>query len=169
MPKACPYVMMRRYGGRLEWRCVAGGLKEVHVWSRWGELRLWRAGLLQWCGTAFVAIDFRFVGFGACAESFIPVLESGILAHKSHRHIAHRTTTVLGDDKFSLATNVFALGINSRLGVVFGTVNEANDVGILLNRTRFTKVAQLRTLAVLVIATRFHITVELRQGDDWNV
>lgn len=46
-------------------------------------------------------------------------------------------------------------------------MDEADDVGILLDSSRFTEVGQLRTLVVVVAV--FHLTAQLRQGNDWNV
>ena len=68
------------------------------------------------------------------------------------------------------AADVVTLGILARAGVVLGTVDEAHDVGILLDSARLTQVAQLRALAQLVVGgTRFDAAVELRQGDDGDV
>ncbi len=50
--------------------------------------------------------------------------------------------------------------------IVLRTVYEAHHVGILLDGTGLTEVAELRTL---VFGARFHATVELRQGDDGQV
>jgi len=47
-------------------------------------------------------------------------------------------------------------------------MNEEHHIGILLNSSRLTKVAQLRTFA-LESLTVFHITRQLRQGEYRNV
>ena len=76
---------------------------------------------------------------------------------------------MLGDDKLGQAANVVALAVLARLGVVLGTVNEAHYIGILLDSPRLTQVAQLRPLAILVVAALLHAAVELREGDDGDV
>src|SRR5574344_771202 len=52
--------------------------------------------------------------------------------------------------------------------IVFWAMNETNHVGILLNGSRFAQVAQLRPLAIGTV-TAFNATVELAEGNDWNV
>ena len=52
--------------------------------------------------------------------------------------------------------------------VVLRTVDEANHIGVLLDGTGLTKVAQLRCLA-LDTRTRFHAAVQLRERDDRDV
>ena len=52
--------------------------------------------------------------------------------------------------------------------IVLGAVDEANQVGVLLNRSGLTKVAQLRSLTFHTL-TRLYTTVELREGDDGDV
>ncbi|MNS59300.1 hypothetical protein D3C72_922550 [compost metagenome] len=49
--------------------------------------------------------------------------------------------------------------------VIFRAINEHYHIGILLNRTRFPKVTQLRNLT-FITGTRFYRTAQLRQGND---
>ena len=76
---------------------------------------------------------------------------------------------MLGDDELGQTLDVVAVAVFLGAGVVFGTVDEADHIGILLDGSRLTQVGELRPLgllAVLVVATRLDATVQLRQGDD---
>ena len=95
------------------------------------------------------------------------ILETGVLSDKPQTHIPHGTVTVLCYDDFRHTAQVTAIGRSINL-VIFGTVNEAHHIGILLDGTGFTKVTQLGTLAFLAF-TVLHTTVQLRQSDDRNV
>ncbi len=68
--------------------------------------------------------------------------------------------------KFSQTSYVIVFGIVLRVQVVLGTVNEAHNVGILLYGAALSEVAELRTLAVLGVASAFHTSVKLRQRDN---
>ena len=72
---------------------------------------------------------------------------------------------MLGNDELGQAAYVVALGILARLAVVLGAVNEAHDVGVLLDGSRLAEVAELRTLVVALLGG----AVELRQGYDGNI
>ena len=50
--------------------------------------------------------------------------------------------------------------------VVLGTVDKCHDISVLLDCTRLTKVAQLRSF---VTATKLGLTAQLRQRNDWHV
>ena len=52
--------------------------------------------------------------------------------------------------------------------VIFGTVDEADHIGILLDGTGFAEVGELRTLALGAL-TGFDATVQLREGDNRDV
>ena len=52
--------------------------------------------------------------------------------------------------------------------VVFGAVDEEHHVGILLNGSRLTQVAQLRALAFKAVAV-FYCSVELGKGEHGDV
>ncbi len=67
---------------------------------------------------------------------------------------------MLGHYEFRKTTYVIAGGILARLQIVFRTMYEAYNISILLYRSGFTKVGQLRTLA---IGSVLHLTVELRK------
>ena len=71
-----------------------------------------------------------------------------LLSDKPQTHIPHGTVTVLCYDDFRHTAQVTAIGRSINL-VIFGTVDEANHIGILLDGTGFTKVTQLGTLAIL--------------------
>ena len=72
--------------------------------------------------------------------------------------------------EFGKSANVVTGSVDTRAQVVFRTVDETYDVGILFDRTRFTEVAKLRTLAVLAVsATRLNASVELRKGNNRDV
>ena len=70
---------------------------------------------------------------------------------------------MLGDDEFAYTTEGFArLGVYRDL-VVLGAMDEAYDVGVLLDSSRLTEVRELRALAISIPAlhTILHATVEL--------
>ena len=75
---------------------------------------------------------------------------------------------MLGDDELADALERLArLAVYGDL-VVLGAVDEAHDIGVLLDRPRLTEVRELRALAIGVtalLAVR-HATVELGEGDD---
>ena len=69
-------------------------------------------------------------------------------------------------NKFGKPPYVISGSILIGMQVVFGAVDKAYNVGILLYRSRFTEVAKLWTLA---ISTRFNGTVELRKRYNRNI
>ena len=81
------------------------------------------------------------------------ILEAGVLADKAQAHIAHGTVTVLGYDNLRHAAQVCAVGGSINL-VIFGTVDEAHHIGILLDGSGLAKVAQLRTRNATVCRIR---------------
>ena len=83
---------------------------------------------------------------------------------------------LLADDRFGLVEDALRLfhpfgegGVVLRrfdpLVIIFFAEDEHDDVGVLLDRTGFAQVGQLRALVV----ARFHLTRQLRQRDDRNV
>ena len=76
------------------------------------------------------------------------ILEAGVLADKAQAHIAHGTVTVLGYDNLRHTAQVCAVGGRINL-VIFGTVDAAHHIGILLNVSGLAKDDQLRLLALL--------------------
>ena len=70
---------------------------------------------------------------------------------------------MLRHDKLSHAADIPVLSVCSRTRIIFRTVDKANNIGILLDGTRLTKVAQLRTLVAVVAF--LHLTAQLRQCD----
>lgn len=62
-------------------------------------------------------------------------IEFVCMSAESHFDIGHLTITVLCDDELCEITNVIAISIGIALDIVFGTVDEANDIGILLDCT----------------------------------
>ncbi len=59
-------------------------------------------------------------------------------------HCAHGAVTLLGDDQFGQAAQVFALPV-----VDLFTEDEGDEIGILLDGARFAQVAELRTVIAL--------------------
>ena len=66
---------------------------------------------------------------------------------------------MLGDDNLSYAVKVIVVVVLIDL-VVLRTVNEAYDIGILLNGTGLTQVTKLRALALITL-TALNATVKL--------
>src|SRR5690606_26435734 len=96
---------------------------------------------------------------------FGEIVKARELALEAKADSTGRTVTLLGDDDFGLSAHLVHLrfpaevfvGARLRflvLKVVLFTVDEKHHVRILLDRSRFTKVGELRTLVV----TRFHLT-----------
>ena len=109
-------------------------------------------------------------GFAAQEVLLALILEACILANEVQVDGVGGTATMFGDDKFGQSADVVSLGILAGARVVLGTVDEAHDVGILLDGTRLTQVAQLGPLAHLVVGrTGLDTTVELREGDDGDI
>ena len=72
---------------------------------------------------------------------------------------------MLGDDDLCKVLGAGAI-LELREAVVLGTVDEGNNIRILLNSTTLTKVGELGALGA---ALRLGRTVELRKGDDGDV
>ena len=75
---------------------------------------------------------------------------------------------MLGDDDLCQSAQVLTGLVIVVQVVVLGSVDEAYEVGILLDGTRLTQVGQLRRFAFDTLP-RFDTTVELREGDDRDV
>jgi len=76
----------------------------------------------------------------------VPVLEPCILRHKAEFHIINFTRTVFRHDKERQAADVVAFGILAGVQIVFRTVYEADDVGILLDGAGLAEVGELGAL-----------------------
>ena len=112
-------------------RCFVGTLDKVDV-GGWGSETVTHGR-----GTAAgdgAAVHLGLVG-GLVGEQVLLalVLEAGILAHEVQVDGVGGTAAVLGDDELGQAADVVALGVLTRAGIVLGAVDEANDVGILLD------------------------------------
>ena len=95
---------------------------------------------------------------------FFRILETGVFPTELQQHVAHGTVTVLGDDDFRHTVQVVPLFVLVNL-VIFGAMDKTNHIGILLDGSGFTQVAQLRTLAVDTL-TVLHPTVQLAQRNN---
>ena len=84
-------------------------------------------------------------------------------ALEGQRDVARGAVTVLRDDQLGRAQvgAVFALGLD----LVHASVDEHDDVGVLLDGARFAKVGQHRAL----LAAHLHRAGQLRQRDDGHV
>ncbi len=80
---------------------------------------------------------------------------------EEHIYRISTTATVLSHDKLGLTLDIVAILIDRRLEIIFGAVDEAHDICVLLYRSRFTEVGQLR--ALVFIAAVFELSVKLRQ------
>ena len=70
---------------------------------------------------------------------------------------------MLGNDNLRHATKVVALLIVQNM-IILRTMHKQHHIGILLDGSRLTKVAQLRTLAFKTL-TILNSTVQLRQSE----
>uniref|UniRef100_A0A0N4ZAP4 NAD-specific glutamate dehydrogenase n=1 Tax=Parastrongyloides trichosuri TaxID=131310 RepID=A0A0N4ZAP4_PARTI len=116
----------------------------------------------------------RDIRIGAAVAAVVgQVAEAGGVGIERQAHEADGAVTLLADDDLGLvlqAVHVFLplqvfFGALARLGaaqVVAFSVHEHDAVGVLLDRARFPQVGELGTLVLPV----FHLTRELRQGDD---
>ena len=147
---------------------VFGALQEVHIGGWRGESVI-DGRCASWGWTA--GVHLGFIGALATHEILLTlVLEAGILADKVQVDGVGGTAAVLGDDELGQAADVVALGVLVGAGIVLGTVDEAHDVGILLDGTRLTQVTQLRALAQFVVGgTGLDTADELRQGNEGAV
>ncbi len=85
----------------------------------------------------------------ASLSSLVPVLKTGESGLESKLYVVDRTRTVFCHDELGKSANVISCRILVGAGVILGTVNEAHNVGILLNRSRLAEVAELRTLSFI--------------------
>ena len=95
------------------------------------------------------------------------ILEPGKLASEREQHVACGTLTVLGNDDLCHAMQVATVIILIDM-VVLGTVNEDDHIGILLDGSRLTKVAELGALALETFTT-LHTTIQLTECQDGNI
>src|SRR3981189_1930450 len=104
------------------------------------------------------------------------VAEPRELALELQFNRSRRSMALLGDNDFSLAKSEihfhppFFMLRRAHLGffvlqIIFLAVDEQHDVGVLLDRTGF---AQVRQLRMLVVAA-FDLTRQLRKCDHWNI
>lgn len=97
--------------------------------------------------------------------SFVPVFEAGIFAHESQLDIAYGAASVFGNYELRQSAYVVAILVFGTFCIILGAVYEANDVGILLNGTRFAEVGEHGTL----VLAGFGASVKLREGYDGNL
>ena len=97
----------------------------------------------------------------------IRVLEPRVLTPKGEQHIACGSLTMLGDDNLCHAMQVVSFLVLIDM-VILGTMYKEHHVGILLDGSRFTQIAQLGTLSLQTL-TVFHRTVELRERQDGDI
>ena len=90
------------------------------------------------------------------SERSFRVLEACKLATEVQEHITRSTLTVLGDDDLRHAMQVVSLFILIDV-IIFRTVNNEYHIGILLDGSGFTEVAQLRSLSFETF-TVLHVT-----------
>ena len=149
----------------LEWRwslVVVGHPSFVrrHRTTRVVTGSCWRS----WSGTARSDIHLGFNGGFAVLDILLTqVLKACELADEVQVDSIGCTATVLGDNKFGKALDIVPLSILTGTGIILGAVDEAHDVGILLDSARFTQVAQLWAFTCFVIfgATCLNTAVEL--------
>ena len=95
-------------------------------------------------------------------STVLRVLEARKLTTEGQQHITRRTLTVLGNDNLRHAVQVAPVVVLIDM-VILRTVYEQHHIGILLDGSRLTQVAQLGTLALQTFTT-LDTTIQLRQG-----
>ena len=94
-------------------------------------------------------------------ETVLRILEASEISLKAQVHIACSALTMLGNNDLSDATQVVSLVVLED-AIVFGTMHEQHHIGILLDSSRLTEIAELRALALVALAI-LYATVELRE------
>src|SRR5262249_55988821 len=103
------------------------------------------------------------------------IAEARELALEGELHRADRTMALLADDHLGLARHSHHLRLPIAelrcslarllpLDIVFLTEHEHDNVGVLLDRARFTQIRELRPLVLALL----HLTRELRKRNDRN-
>ena len=105
--------------------------------------------------------------------ALVEIEESGEMRFEAQSDITHSTISVFGNDNLCDAFEVVAIGILVDF-IVLRTVDKAYDVGILLDGSRLTQVAELWSFAVGCTLwsgshSVLHTTVQLAQRDDGDV
>ena len=87
------------------------------------------------------------------------ILETGVLATEGQQHVASSTLTMLGNDNLCHAVQVASIVVLIDV-LILRTVYEQHHIGILLDGSRLTQVAQLRSLTLQALTT-LDTTVQL--------
>ncbi len=122
-------------------------------WRRW-QLTVGRPAIHL--GTHdFATLLYWSIGIGR-------ILEAGKLATEVEEHISGSTLTVLGDDDLRHTMKVVSLFILIDV-IILRTMNEEYHIGILLDGSGFTEVAQLWSLSFETL-TVFYVTRRAERG-----
>src|SRR5437016_9349821 len=121
------------------------------------------------------AVQPQFASIAAVGQVAIlrEIAEARELAFELYFHGAGGAVALLADDDFGLAVHQRHVELpffvfrrpDARLlicEVIFLAIDEYDDVGVLLDRTRFTQIGKLGTLVVAA----FHLARQLRQRDN---
>src|SRR5690606_1530518 len=93
-------------------------------------------------GIVHSGMDFHW-----CIKS-IETLKLTEMADEFQTYFIQTAITVFGNNEFCLAGSWCVLFIIPFINfIIFRTMNKGNNIGILLNRARFTKIGKQRTLA----------------------
>ena len=119
-----------------------------------------------------LSIDFGTNNLSPCrnrkAGVIVKICIERIFTKKFRQDNSCSTLSVLRNDNLCLimiVNSTIRTGTNTK---ILRTVKEYHHISILLDSSRLSKVRQLRPLSLCPI-TRFHITVQLAQGQHWNV
>ena len=94
-------------------------------------------------------------------EVFGWVFELGVLVEEHEGDFAGGAVSLLGEDQLGLSAQVFAVAL-----VDFGAEDEGDKVGVLLDGSRFTEVAQLRAV---IAETLLGGAAQLRENEEGEV
>ena len=90
---------------------------------------------------------------------FVHIGEAGLVLQEAQIDIRDRTVTVLGDDDLGHTRRRHTVLVLIDT-VIFGTMDESHDVGVLLDGSRF---AQVRKLGAFRTAAQLRSTAQLRE------
>ena len=97
--------------------------------------------------------------------TFVPTVETRILSHEPQLYVGRGAGAVFGNDELGQTVDIVSFRILARFGVIFGSVYEADNVGILFNGARFAEVAEHGAF----VFARFVLTAELTERKDGYV
>ena len=141
-----PFLVYIKLCTKSIWYVIIGNRsasKRIILWFLWCI-----QGTVTICASMLITRNIRIY--------IIWVSKAGELTYETQVDICHGTFTVLGNTYLCYTLQTIALCVLHDM-IILWTVNKDDHIGILLYGTRFSKVRQLRTLAVFA-RTLLHCT-----------